>query len=113
MNEQQSATEQQNVNVDPLVMTPAAKGIVALFIGKDGRVITSVNDFSPGGYGGFSLPESQKIRAKRSLAYEVMRDLASPLICEAIDAYDAEKILNALCSRCGCRVEIIVVGHEA
>lgn len=102
MNEQQSATEQQNVNVDPLVMTPAAKGIVALFIGKDGRVITSVNDFSPGGYGG-----------KRSLAYEVMRDLASPLICEAIDAYDAEKILNALCSRCGCRVEIIVVGHEA
>lgn len=98
--------------VDSLVM-PSPSGVVALFIGKDGRVIASVSDFNTSGYGGFSLQQAQEMRVKRSLAHEVMEKLSSPLICEAIDTYDAEKLVNSMCSRCGCRVEIVAVGHEA
>jgi hypothetical protein len=97
--------------VDSLVM-PSQSGASALFIGKDGRVIASVSDFNTSGYGGFSLRQAQEMRVKRSLAHEVMDKLSSPLICEAIDTYDAEKIVNSMCSRCGCRVEIGSVGHE-
>lgn len=97
--------------VDPQVM-PSPSGVVAVFIGKDGRVIASVSDFNTSGYGGFSLRQAQEMRVKRSLAHEVLKALSSPLICEAIDAYDAEKIVNSMCSRCGCRVEVVAVGHE-
>ena len=96
---------------DKLALQPS-RGVVALFLGKDGRVIASVTDFSTGGYGGFSLHEAQKLRAKRSLAHEVIRVLSSPLICEAIETYDAEKIMGTMCSRCDCRVETVSVGHE-
>lgn len=97
---------------DELALQPP-RGVVALFLDKEGRVLASVTDFSTGGYGGFSLQEAQKLRAKRSLAHEAMRALSSPLICEAIETYDAEKIMGAMCSRCGCRVETVAVGHEA
>lgn len=93
-------------------MQPAC-GVVALLVGKDGRVIANVTDFNAGGYGGFSLKESQTIRAKRNLAISMMRELSSPLICSAIETHDAEKIMTAVCSRSGCRLEIVVVGHEA
>lgn len=97
---------------DELALQPP-RGVIALLVGKDGRVIANASDFNTGGYGGFTLQEAQKLRVKRNLAHEVMRALSSPLICEAIETYDAEKIMNAMCSRCGCRVETVSVGHEA
>jgi len=100
------------IPVDSLVM-PSLSGVVALFIGKDGRVIANVSDFNTSGYGGFSLQQAQEMRVKRSLAHEVFKSLSSPLIFDAIDTYDAQKIMDSMCSRCGCRVEIIAVGHEA
>lgn len=96
---------------DVPAMQPAS-GVVALLVGKDGRVIANATDFNAGGYGGFSLQESQTIRAKSNLANSMIRELSSPLICSAIETHDAEKIMNAMCSRCGCRVEIVVVGHK-
>lgn len=98
--------------VDPLVMPPPV-GVVALFIGKDGRVIANTSDFNASGYGGFTLRQSQEIRVKSALAREVLDKLSSSLICEAIDTHDALKIMASMCSRCGCRVEIVAVGHEA
>lgn len=98
--------------VDSLVM-PSPSGVVALFIGKDGRVIASVSDFNTSGYGGFSLRQAQEMRVKNSLAHEVLEKLSSPMICAAVDTYDAKKIMDSMCSRCGCRVEIVAVGHEA
>lgn len=96
--------------VDSLVM-PSPSGVVALFISKDGRVLANASDFNSSGYGGFSLRQAQEIRVKHSLAHEVMEKLSSPLICEAIDTYDAQKIMDSMCSRCGCRVEMVAVGH--
>lgn len=98
--------------VASLVM-PSPSGVVALFINKAGQVLANVSDFNTSGYGGFSLRQSQEMRVKRSLAYEVLNKLSSPLICEAVDHYDAEKIMNNMCSRCGCRLEIIAIGTEA
>lgn len=98
--------------VNSLVM-PSPSGVVALFIGKDGRVLANTSDFNTSRYGGFSLRQAQEMRVKRSLAHEVLDKLSSPLICEAIDTYDAEKIMNSMCSRCGCHVEIVAVGQEA
>jgi hypothetical protein len=98
--------------VDALVR-PTPNGVVALFVGKDGRVLANAGDFDLQGYGGLSLQEAQIMRAKRTLANEVMRSLSHPLICSAIDAYDAQKIMDSMCSRCGCRVEIVSMGHDA
>jgi hypothetical protein len=98
--------------VDSLVM-PSPAGVVALFIGKDGRVLANASDFNASGYGGLSLRQAQEMRVKRSLAYEVLEKLSSPLICAAVDTYDAEKIMNSMCSRCGCRVEIVAVGTDS
>lgn len=98
--------------VDALVR-PTPIGVVAVFTGKDGRVLASASDFEMSGYSGFSIHQAQEMRAKRSLANEVMRSLAHPLICSAIETYDAEKIVASMCSRCGCRVEIVAVGYEA
>jgi len=49
MDEHQHETEQR-------IETP--DGVVALFIGKDGRVLASANNFNHGRYGGFSLQEA-------------------------------------------------------
>lgn len=87
-------------------------GVVAIFIGKDGRVIANANDFNAAGYGGFALQQAQEIRARRSLAHEVLEKLSSSLICEAMDSHDAEKLMNSMCSRCGCRIEFINIGHS-
>lgn len=112
MSESKSESSAEGANLERLVM-PTPPGVVALFIGKDGRVLANASDFNSGGYGGFSLQQAQEMRAKRALSREVLSALSSPLVCEAIEAYDAEKIMNAMCSRCGCRVEIIAVGFEA
>jgi len=87
-------------------------GVVAILIGKDGRCIASASDFNQSGYGGFSLYDSQKMRAKRALAYEAMRALSSPAIYDVVDTYDYEKIMDAMCSRGGCRVETVAVWHK-
>jgi hypothetical protein len=110
--ERERAADEDEAPVDSLVM-PSPPGVVALFIGKDGRVIASVSDFDTSGYGGFTLQQAQEMRVKRSLAHEVLDKLSSPLICEAVDTYDAQKIMDSMCSRCGCRVEIVAVGHKA
>ena len=114
--ENEANSEQHpQVRVDCGVMPqdPEPCGVVALFIGKDGRVIANVSDFNTSGYGGFSLQQAQEIRVKSSLAHEVLEKLSSPLICAAVDTYDAKKIMDNMCSRCGCRVEIVSVGHGA
>lgn len=99
---------------DALCPTVAqVNGVVALFIDKEGRVLANVSDFNSSGYGGFTLQQAQEIRAKSSLAHEMLEKLSSPLICAAVDTYDAKKIMDNMCSRCGCRVEIVSVGHGA
>lgn len=99
---------------DALCPTVAqVNGVVALFIDKEGRVLANASDFNTSGYGGFSLQQSQEIRVKSSLAHEVLEKLASPLICAAVDTYDAKKIMDSMCSSCGCRVELVAVGYGA
>ena len=71
------------------------QGIVAILTSPDGRELASASDFNTGRPAGFSQKQAQEIRARRSLAFEAMKKLSSPLLSNAIDAYDAEKHVGA------------------
>lgn len=90
-------------------MTDHPRGIVAVLI-SDGRVIASASVFETSVPGGFTLLEAQQMRARRALAMEVMRALASPLLADSIDLYTAESILSAMCNK-GCRMSLVPIGH--
>ena len=93
----------------PVRRTP--KGVVAVLIGRDGREVAHAGQFGLSAPAGYTSREFQETMARRALAMETMRALASPLLSDAIDAYDAERILRAMCEK-GCRVAICPIGWD-
>ena len=93
-------------------MTSTPRGVVAVFTDKHGRVIASVSDFEPSGYGGCSLRQSQETRAKTQLAIEVIRGYCADPVCEVLRNYDCQQIMRDMVNK-GAQVTIIPVGHEA
>lgn len=89
--------------------TPA--GVVAVLIGPKGQDLASVAEFSPGAPVGYSSREFQEIRARRALAMKSVRVLSNDILSNAIDAFDAEKIMRVMCAQ-GCRVIIFPVGYD-
>ena len=87
------------------------QGVVAILVGSDGREIVSVTDFHCGSPGGFTQKEAQEVRSSGALAMKAMRELASPVLSDAITQYDAEKILRKMCNN-GCRVIFVPVGYD-
>lgn len=53
----------------------------------------------------------QRIRARRRLAFAVVRELSSPLLSKAIGEYEAEKIMEKMCED-GCRVIVVPIGYD-
>jgi len=62
----------------------------------DGRVIAHVTDFNRSTPGGFTMQEAQEHRAKARLGAAVIREMASSLLCSALDDYDCERIMNKI-----------------
>lgn len=87
------------------------QGVVALLVSDDGREIATATDFHHGKPGGFSQLEAQEIRAKEALSMAMMRALCSPRLSNAVDVYDAGRLMEKLC-RNGCHVVIVPVGYE-
>ena len=87
------------------------QGIVAVLISKDGRPIADAADFNRSTPGGFSMQDAQTWRARDALAIKTMKILSSPTLSDAIDTYDAKKIVDKMCQN-GCRVAIIPVGYD-
>lgn len=89
------------------------KGVVAVFVGPDGREIASVADFDLGGYGGHTLLQSQTVRVRSEIAIKVADALASSEFTKHIDNYAKRQVLAEMERRDGYRLHIIPVGHEA
>lgn len=87
------------------------KGVVAVLIGSDGREVTHAAAFGMSAPAGFKPREFQESRARRDLAMAAVRDLASPLLANAIDQYIAEQIMRAMCNN-GARVAICPIGWD-
>lgn len=85
-----------------------AKGCVAVFIYKDGHVVASTSDFNRDGYGGCSLYESQRIRAKAALCREVMKAYCSEVVTAKLSQYQCEEIVGKLDGK----IEYIEVAGE-
>jgi hypothetical protein len=76
--------------------TATPPGCVGIYTDKEGRVIASVSDFKEATYGGFSLYEGQKVRAKRALAHAVVDAYCSSIVAEALDGYECERLVGSL-----------------
>ncbi len=87
------------------------EGVVAIFVCKLGHVIETCADFDKSGYGGFTLREAQKIRAKRGLIGKVVRAYCSPNLTDNIEEYTYERIFNDLVSN-GAKVHFEYIGHK-
>jgi len=68
---------------------------VALLIQND-KIIASGIDFEQSGYGGFSLSESQTIRAKRTCYWQFVIDNCSPIIARNIDNHMIDRIVEQI-----------------
>lgn len=86
-------------------------GVVGVFADKLGRVVATVSDFNRETPGGCSLRQGQTWRCQRLLALEVVRAYCSQMILEAIETYDAERILGRLCEK-GATTTFIPIGHS-
>ena len=73
-------------------------GVTALFI-IEGRVLAHATSFELSTPGGLTLEEAQTYRAKRQLAFEVVKALASPRLYERLDAHDCENIMAKIDGR--------------
>lgn len=87
------------------------QGIVAILVDSKGREVSTATDFNAGAPGGFLQREAQTIRVKGHLAMRAVRDLASPLLSNAVTQHDADRILRQMCEQ-GCRVVIVPIGYN-
>lgn len=70
-------------------------GVTAVYILGD-RVIAHTSDFHQDCPSGYTLHEAQAARARRLLAGEVVRALASPALYEGMETYDFEQVVRTM-----------------
>lgn len=87
-------------------------GVVAVFVGPDGREIVSVSDFSLDGYGGFSAKEAQEHRVKDAISARVIQAFCSDAVGKHIDRYRASEILREMQREDGFKLHLIPIGHD-
>ena len=90
----------------PLSEEQMPPGVVAVFI-SDGRVVAHAAEFNRSTYGGFTLRESQEVRARASLAHAVVRECCSRLISDNLGTYECEQLLARLPGK----THLIQIGH--
>lgn len=88
-------------------------GVVGILTDRDGQVLVNCTDFDVSGYGGFSLRESQELRAKRELAKLFISAYCAPIVADLIDNHRAEEMVERAIKRHGCKVTLIPINHPA
>jgi hypothetical protein len=88
-----------------------ARGVLLVFIDEKGHAIAHAADFDPQTYGGFTLIEGQRHRAKRALSFAVANAYASPNFVRGMDDYDCERVMERLRRAHGCTVHEVAIGH--
>ncbi len=74
----------------------APKGAYVVTISPRGDVMGTAADFDASGYGGFTLEESQKIRARKRAHWDTVKRLCSALVTDCLDEYEVEQIWAAM-----------------
>ena len=92
--------------------TEGLAGVVLVFIDEKGHAIAHAADFDRSGYGGYTLADSQSVRARRQLAINVVNAYASTQLARAVDAYDAERMVQRLCQTHGCKIQEVIIGGD-
>lgn len=85
-----------------------AAGVVAVYI-ADGRVITHAADFERSRPAGFELKEAQQMRCRDELVRAVVRAYCSPVVADALDVSDCDRIVRKLDGK----MHFICIGYEA
>lgn len=86
-------------------------GVVAIMTAPDGRVIATVADCDLSGLGGFKLWEAQRYRAKNAVQWQAVQAYCSPVMFDALSAYQCHQIADALCAK-GHRITYHAIGWD-
>jgi hypothetical protein len=86
------------------------KGVVAIFICKQGHLIETSTDFDKGGSAGISQKENQKYRARDALIGKVVRAYSSSALSDNIENYTYKKIFEDLLKN-GAKVHYEYIGY--
>lgn len=87
---------------------PMPKGVVAIFVSPDGRVVASGTDFDVDRPGGYKLQDAQRVRAERRLARAVVDAYCSSTVTEALSEYDREQMMRKLPGK----IAFVYIGQE-
>ena len=95
-------------------MTDVPKGVTAVLIDPQGRVVADATDFNAGGSAGISQQEAQRYRAKKAVAVDYVDRCCNGYLSRVIrDGYPgAEGIISKLVSDHGFRLHIIAHGYS-
>jgi hypothetical protein len=88
------------------------KGVIALFIDKEGNITAHAADFSKEVFSDGKLRDVQEYRAREKLFSEVIHTYCSPVIAQAIDRYRRAEIVRTMCNTHGAKLHFIDIGWE-
>ncbi|MBP0492125.1 hypothetical protein [Roseomonas indoligenes] len=92
-------------------MSDTPKGVLLVLLDDSRRVIASVSDFDTSTYGGFTLQQGQRMRAKDALAREAAHRLCNSTFAAALSTRDIQSAIDKLCRAQGWSVTDIPIGH--
>lgn len=92
--------------------TPKIQGVVKVFLNERGQVIAHAADFDRGGYGGFTLQQSQAHRVDERLGRAVIDAYSSPDLSRALSRFNVGDMMRTLVNQYGCKVHEINIGHD-
>ena len=89
------------------------QGVLVIVHWPDGDVLASISDFDRSGYGGFTLFEAQRMRAKDAAKREAIRKLCHDDVAFSIDSYRASEIIADLINKKGYSLTVVPIGYPA
>jgi hypothetical protein len=92
--------------------TKQLSGWCAVMINPNGVVVTTYADFDRSGYGGFSLDEAQKFRARNIIKRRFVGDHLNGWLASKADEYFCDQFWR-VAELAGYKLQLIPVGHEA
>ena len=88
------------------------QGFICVLTAEDGRVVAHSADFDRGGAAGFHEQDRQRIRARGRLAKAFMQATCNLDVADAVDGYDAERVLSSVVNKKGWKVTEIPIGYD-
>jgi hypothetical protein len=89
-----------------------AKGVLALAHWPDGEVLATYSDFSFSGYGGYSLFEAQRMRARVFVMRAAIAALCHNDVAACMETYHVDALFSELVQKKGYAITIIPIGYD-